>query len=139
MCGICVFFFKQKTAYEMRISDWSSDVCSSDLALDALCRQFGELNTTGGALSANLERKEMIVVPAHGGLNDVVEILEAGDGRNLDAAPDRRVGFGQPDFHTGEEGGQWRVTGTTSSLQVAGGSGMGSRTCARDAQAYGSG
>src|SRR3546814_2943807 len=32
--GLCVFFFfKQKTAYEMRISDWSSDVCSSDLLL----------------------------------------------------------------------------------------------------------
>src|SRR3546814_6393212 len=34
-CGcsvvFCFFFFKQKTAYEMRISDWSSDVCSSDL------------------------------------------------------------------------------------------------------------
>src|SRR3546814_3928586 len=30
-CYIVVFFFKQKTAYEMRISDWSSDVCSSDL------------------------------------------------------------------------------------------------------------
>src|SRR3546814_9764464 len=29
------FFFKQKTAYEMRISDWSSDVCSSDLKLGA--------------------------------------------------------------------------------------------------------
>src|SRR3546814_648873 len=29
---IFLFFFKQKTAYEMRISDWSSDVCSSDLA-----------------------------------------------------------------------------------------------------------
>src|SRR3546814_10702557 len=29
------FFFKQKTAYEMRISDWSSDVCSSDLVSDA--------------------------------------------------------------------------------------------------------
>src|SRR3546814_3548139 len=28
---VVVFFFKQKTAYEMRISDWSSDVCSSDL------------------------------------------------------------------------------------------------------------
>src|SRR3546814_8303825 len=28
-----IFFFKQKTAYEMRISDWSSDVCSSDLEL----------------------------------------------------------------------------------------------------------
>src|SRR3546814_7632178 len=33
MCCVymCFFFFKQKTAYEMRISDWSSDVCSSDL------------------------------------------------------------------------------------------------------------
>src|SRR3546814_1351785 len=31
------FFFKQKTAYEMRISDWSSDVCSSDLALAERC------------------------------------------------------------------------------------------------------
>src|SRR3546814_19031876 len=31
-CGI--FFFKQKTAYEMRISDWSSDVCSSDLEVE---------------------------------------------------------------------------------------------------------
>src|SRR3546814_2403592 len=32
-CLFCLyfFFFKQKTAYEMRISDWSSDVCSSDL------------------------------------------------------------------------------------------------------------
>src|SRR3546814_8361790 len=30
---LCIFFFKQKTAYEMRISDWSSDVCSSDLAV----------------------------------------------------------------------------------------------------------
>src|SRR3546814_3133974 len=30
---MCMFFFKQKTAYEMRISDWSSDVCSSDLLL----------------------------------------------------------------------------------------------------------
>src|SRR3546814_1541641 len=31
VCMIICFFFKQKTAYEMRISDWSSDVCSSDL------------------------------------------------------------------------------------------------------------
>src|SRR3546814_3952077 len=43
-CGfvstVCVdvlcFFFKQKTAYEMRISDWSSDVCSSDLEVSHL-------------------------------------------------------------------------------------------------------
>src|SRR3546814_14060893 len=40
-CSYCIFvnyfffFFKQKTAYEMRISDWSSDVCSSDLPINA--------------------------------------------------------------------------------------------------------
>src|SRR3546814_6968328 len=33
-CLMLFFFFKQKTAYEMRISDWSSDVCSSDLRPD---------------------------------------------------------------------------------------------------------
>src|SRR3546814_3566350 len=38
---VCIyfFFFKQKTAYEMRISDWSSDVCSSDLARRFVARQ----------------------------------------------------------------------------------------------------
>src|SRR3546814_5942752 len=39
-----VFFFKQKTAYEMRISDWSSDVCSSDLIESA----FAERDDLGG-------------------------------------------------------------------------------------------
>src|SRR3546814_6526127 len=42
--SIVVFFFKQKTAYEMRISDWSSDVCSSDLFLsDSACRDLADL------------------------------------------------------------------------------------------------
>src|SRR3546814_5120090 len=36
MFVVVFFFFKQKTAYEMRISDWSSDVCSSDLKPDKL-------------------------------------------------------------------------------------------------------
>src|SRR3546814_5530056 len=39
--GGCFFFFKQKTAYEMRISDWSSDVCSSDLNGQAAQDQAG--------------------------------------------------------------------------------------------------
>src|SRR3546814_5916517 len=45
---LCFFFFKQKTAYEMRISDWSSDVCSSDLGalaklakIEVACRCCG--------------------------------------------------------------------------------------------------
>src|SRR3546814_20848055 len=39
----CVFFFKQKTAYELRISDWSSDVCSSDLPGE--CHKEGGVGT----------------------------------------------------------------------------------------------
>src|SRR3546814_5448754 len=60
-----VFFFKQKTAYEMRISDWSSDVCSSDLFHedggdadgDRGARQNGHefaLAAAGGPLPARL-------------------------------------------------------------------------------------
>src|SRR3546814_5590461 len=45
MSYVHIFFFKQKTAYEMRISDWSSDVCSSDLPpVDALRRAVHRLN-----------------------------------------------------------------------------------------------
>src|SRR3546814_4084721 len=50
--GVCVyyrvffFFFKHKTAYEMRISDWSSDVCSSDLAEAE--QSLGSLDTVDG-------------------------------------------------------------------------------------------
>src|SRR3546814_787685 len=36
-----LFFFKQKTAYEMRISDWSSDVCSSDLSREVVVVNYG--------------------------------------------------------------------------------------------------
>src|SRR3546814_10082762 len=48
LVGLLCFFFKQKTAYEMRISDWSSDVCSSDLFVENLneyepkCIEFEE-------------------------------------------------------------------------------------------------
>src|SRR3546814_10820044 len=38
-----LFFFKQKTAYEMRISDWSSDVCSSDLTGKGTIGELGQL------------------------------------------------------------------------------------------------
>src|SRR3546814_12573379 len=45
---LCIFFFfKQKTAYEMRISDWSSDVCSSDLAITS---RVIETDTDGGKI-----------------------------------------------------------------------------------------
>src|SRR3546814_11193768 len=53
MCG-CFFFFKQKTAYEMRISDWSSDVCSSDLFAGGRGRQVVGGNRGGGVGAGSL-------------------------------------------------------------------------------------
>src|SRR3546814_5562577 len=58
---VCIFFFffKQKTAYEMRISDWSSDVCSSDLsvivmsALDVGAEERGHPELLGDALHSD--------------------------------------------------------------------------------------
>src|SRR3546814_5019168 len=41
MLYINFFFFKHKTAYEMRISDWSSDVCSSDLLAETITTDYG--------------------------------------------------------------------------------------------------
>src|SRR3546814_15905920 len=63
---ICFFFFfKQKTAYEMRISDWSSDVCSSDLNRTTL---VGEGRDTKGFLGCNglklSDEGEILSVPA---------------------------------------------------------------------------
>src|SRR3546814_6499543 len=52
---LCVFFFfKQKTAYEMRSSDWSSDVCSSDLGIEGT----GPDNSTLTAGSVRLRRND---------------------------------------------------------------------------------
>src|SRR3546814_2295554 len=60
---MCVFFFfKQKTAYEMRISDWSSDVCSSDLVeivpIEVIVR-----NVAAGTLSKRLGIEEGTQLP----------------------------------------------------------------------------
>src|SRR3546814_6696605 len=45
------FFFKQKTAYEMRISDWSSDVCSSDLGVYRILIPRTDLDVTVGEVA----------------------------------------------------------------------------------------
>src|SRR3546814_13079191 len=51
------FFFKQKTAYEMRISDWSSDVCSSDLfVINGVARELAQPNTWSNQQMAKRRR-----------------------------------------------------------------------------------
>src|SRR3546814_4410423 len=67
-CCVVFFFFKQKTAYEMRISDWSSDVCSSDLCGD------DELGVI---------RPQMARDPAGGG-GLVIKTFVKADGESLD-------------------------------------------------------
>src|SRR3546814_3848857 len=49
------FFFKQKTAYEMRISDWSSDVCSSDLTASATATASAEAGAERGDCTSGCE------------------------------------------------------------------------------------
>src|SRR3546814_10373772 len=56
------FFFKQKTAYDMRISDWSSDVCSSDLAAVAAGRATYRYNTTLGKKQDDAPRLKKITI-----------------------------------------------------------------------------
>src|SRR3546814_18387354 len=65
---ISVFFFKQKTAYEMRISDWSSDVCSSDLRRHQSSRSGADLARVARvldtvALAARPRRRVVAVSP----------------------------------------------------------------------------
>src|SRR3546814_6125400 len=78
---VCFFFFKQKTAYEMRISDWSSDVCSSDLvvAADAVAArvQFAEQGHC----------RRIVLLRALGGLGEGGQIVAA-----LIRSEERRVG-----------------------------------------------
>src|SRR3546814_16259928 len=74
---VCLFFFfKQKTAYEMRISDWSSDVCSSDL----LGKRLGEHIVHFAESLA--ERTRGIADLGNG----IAAILEAAAGREIGRA-----------------------------------------------------
>src|SRR3546814_9205153 len=56
VCIFVFFFFKQKTAYEMRISDWSSDVCSSDLQWEALRALLAAVQHTDPAVAQILQQ-----------------------------------------------------------------------------------
>src|SRR3546814_4978575 len=71
------FFFKQKTAYEMRISDWSSDVCSSDLVSgrspEGWARAVAEAASVHGA--------DRVVAEANNGGAMVESVLRAADMR----------------------------------------------------------
>src|SRR3546814_3059367 len=66
----CFFCFKQKTAYEMRISDWSSDVCSSDLLLEA--RAVGVAGEDVGVIARQRGDGERLAATARAEIDDGV-------------------------------------------------------------------
>src|SRR3546814_9396013 len=77
MFVLFVFFFKQKTAYEMRISDWSSDVCSSDLLVLA----FEPCQQTFSRLVDNIETNGLKnILPFRLALADMSGIVELDSG-----------------------------------------------------------
>src|SRR3546814_173675 len=61
------FFFKQKTAYEMRISDWSSDVCSSDLLGPAISRRPLSVRIGATQTSTRVGTHGLMPLPQAGG------------------------------------------------------------------------
>src|SRR3546814_11031936 len=63
LCLFYFFFFKQKTAYEMRISDWSSDVCSSDLVSNSLLEDLDK-DTVDFTPNYDASETEPQVLPA---------------------------------------------------------------------------
>src|SRR3546814_4463750 len=83
------FFFKQKTAYEMRISDWSSDVCSSDLGLT---KEYGVCiictQTTRDTLPSDWAFRELDLVCVKGKIEPVAIYEPIGPKDGLD--PDLR-------------------------------------------------
>src|SRR3546814_4938767 len=86
--GYFFFFFKQKTAYEMRISDWSSDVCSSDLhvplSLEAQLEARALMMSTNNILSP--ANGEPIIVPTQDvvlGLYYMTRMLENRKGEGM--------------------------------------------------------
>src|SRR3546814_9542566 len=81
LCLLFFFFFKQKTAYEMRISDWSSDVCSSDLFLVGV-RQRARQRTRGRRVDPALELLGV----------DAIRDLIGADTATLEQGEDLRVG-----------------------------------------------
>src|SRR3546814_10845355 len=122
MCAtLCLFFFfKQKTAYEMRISDWSSDVCSSDLepraAFCGLCADGRGGAACAGDAARGAERDR----PLFGGGGGAVRRHDRGD-----------AGLHRPDGARALRAGRWGVSGGGggygSSCLVDGGSAFLSR------------
>src|SRR3546814_4270339 len=97
-----VFFFKQKTAYEMRISDWSSDVCSSDLP--KLKRLKLSLRLLKRRPKLDLSQR----ASASLGLNGLLSLIQSPSGRGRSGLPHVTGSRSHPRRHHWRTWRHWR-------------------------------
>src|SRR3546814_14075042 len=90
--AILVFFFKQKTAYEMRISDWSSDVCSSDLLANT-ARMRARAAQLGLSLRPHMKtaKSATVAILAHAGTKGPVTVSTLAEAAYFAAAGFRDI------------------------------------------------
>src|SRR3546814_3980918 len=106
ICVLIFLFFKQKTADEMRISDWSSDVCSSDLidaGIGVLTFQFTEIAAKGSGSNVSL----LIGNPTNAAITDMT-IWASWGPLNADGNPDySKAASGELKIKGEIPGGRW--------------------------------
>src|SRR3546814_4889403 len=93
------FFFKQKTAYEMRISDWSSDVCSSDLLV---LRRGAEAQAQAVVLPAGAVGRHVGDADQRAAVDDGIARAAAAEDREADA--DAGADMARADRKSGVQG-----------------------------------
>src|SRR3546814_16972809 len=105
----CFFCFKQKTAYEMRISDWSSDVCSSDLIGARRLLRWRELALIG-FIGLDRQRRGGAPLPGVGGQHRIIEMdaRRAVHQRMMDLLEGRDLPVGQPRYQRELGRASWR-------------------------------
>src|SRR3546814_1612718 len=95
MCVVILFFFfKQKTAYEMRISDWSSDVCSSDLPAGGRGAVVNGMPLAAHAESGSSPRISRMPSPGASliEISDSLNVTPPSTGSKAHRSEERRVG-----------------------------------------------
>src|SRR3546814_9320355 len=116
-----LFFFKQKTAYEMRISDWSSDVCSSDLLVGTprfLRSQDIDVSPAEGALDQHeAQAQTTVLVSVDGAVAGVLAIADAIKPDARDAVAELKARCIIPVMLTGDNERTARSEEHTSELQ----------------------
>src|SRR3546814_136739 len=116
-----VFFFNQKTAYEMRISDWSSDVCSSDLLFDYHVDNLLWLPERPGAAACGLlDFQDAVIAPVTFDLVSLLEDVRRDVAPEIAAAAIARYLAAFPGIDSDAYAAAYSVVGAQRNCRIAG-------------------